>query len=256
MNSAHRQLDHTLRFDWGRIGAEAIAADADVAVVVDVLSFTTTLSVAADLGVEVLPYRWRDESAGRFAREREAVLAVGRRAAGPGQVSLSPATVRAATDLRRLVLPSPNGSTIAYALADHSTCVGASLRNARAVADWITAEYPAGTTISVVAAGEHWPDGTLRPAVEDLWGAGAVLAELRRSHSGASLSPEAEMAVTAWQSVSGSVESALRHCASGRELIEIGYLCDVLVAAEIDRSRSVPVLDATGAFVNRAESPG
>ena len=57
--------------------------------------------------------------------------------------------------------------------------VGASLRNAAAVASWIAREHDADdTVVAVVAAGERWPDGTLRPAVEDLWGAGAVLAAL------------------------------------------------------------------------------
>ncbi len=53
-----RQSGFYLRFDWGPQGAIAISSGA-VAVVVDVLSFTTTLSVAADLGVDVLPYRLR-----------------------------------------------------------------------------------------------------------------------------------------------------------------------------------------------------
>ena len=41
-NTASRRT--RVRFDWGPTGAAAIAAGADVAVVVDVLSFTTTLS--------------------------------------------------------------------------------------------------------------------------------------------------------------------------------------------------------------------
>jgi len=43
-----RQAASRVRFEWGLAGADAIAADADIAVVVDVLSFTTTLSVALD----------------------------------------------------------------------------------------------------------------------------------------------------------------------------------------------------------------
>jgi 2-phosphosulfolactate phosphatase len=237
-----RQHDYGLRFDWGLSGSTAIGADSGIAVIIDVLSFTTTLSVAADLGVEVLPYRWHDSTAAKYAHDQRAVLAVGRSAAGPGEVSLSPSTIRAAHGLERLVLPSPNGSSIAYSLgAVAGTCIGASLRNARAVAAWI-AERRRETVVSVIAAGERWPDGSLRPAVEDLWGAGAVLAELVRSRPDLSISPEAEMAVAAWHSVSEQLESGLRHCASGRELIAAGYLSDVLVAAEFDTSRSVPVL--------------
>jgi 2-phosphosulfolactate phosphatase len=54
--AAHRQLDYALRFDWGLTGAEAILKNADVAIVVDVLSFTTAVRVAVDAGTDVLPY--------------------------------------------------------------------------------------------------------------------------------------------------------------------------------------------------------
>src|SRR3546814_19076027 len=96
MNPEHCQLDYGLRFDWGFRGAEAIAAGVDVAVVVDVLSFTTTLSVAADAGIDVLPFSWNDERAFDYARAADAVLAVRRSVAAEGQISLSPKTIRAA----------------------------------------------------------------------------------------------------------------------------------------------------------------
>jgi 2-phosphosulfolactate phosphatase len=69
VHPAHRQSDHALRHDRGGQGAAALAAGTDVAVVVDVLSFITTLSVAADGGTVVYPYRWTDNTAGRFARD-------------------------------------------------------------------------------------------------------------------------------------------------------------------------------------------
>ena len=63
MNPAHQQCPYSVRFEWGITGASALALDADVSVVVDVLSFTTTLSVAVEQGIEVFPYRWRDDGA-------------------------------------------------------------------------------------------------------------------------------------------------------------------------------------------------
>jgi phosphosulfolactate phosphohydrolase-like enzyme len=83
--NAHRQLTHSLRLEWGPTGAEAIGSGCHVAAVVDVLSFTTTLTVAADRGTLVYPYQWHGESTTRFAAEREAVLAVGRWQAGDKQ---------------------------------------------------------------------------------------------------------------------------------------------------------------------------
>ncbi|MFH5230411.1 2-phosphosulfolactate phosphatase [Antrihabitans spumae] len=251
MNPAHRQLPYAVRFDWGSSGASAIGGDAGVAVVVDVLSFTTTLSVAADQGIEVLPYRWNDNSAAQYAADNQAALAVGRNEAAGDAVSLSPATVRSANGLERLVLPSPNGSAIAHSLAASSgVCIGAALRSASAVAEWISKKHRDGTALSVIAAGERWPDGTLRPAVEDLFGAGALLAELVARRPDLALSPEAEIAAAAWHSVSDRLGTVLAQCASGRELSAAGYASDVAVAAEVNESKSVPVLDGDR-FVDR-----
>lgn len=242
MNTTHRQFDSRIRFDWGATGAAAIADTADVAVVVDVLSFTTTLSVALDAGIDVLPYRWRDDTAADYAAAHDAALAVRRSEGTEGTVSLSPGTIRAARGIDRLVLPSPNGSSIAYTLQSAtSICLGASLRNFHAVAEWITRHHPTAV-VAVVAAGEKWPDGSLRPAVEDLWGAGAVIAELVETCGPQSLSPEAEQARCAWAAVADRVTGALRDCASGRELASIGFADDVAIASEVRGSTCVPAL--------------
>ena len=57
----HDQAGHRIRLEWGPTGAAVIARRADVAVVVDVLSFTTTVTVAVERGITVYPFRWRDE---------------------------------------------------------------------------------------------------------------------------------------------------------------------------------------------------
>nr|WP_206038651.1 2-phosphosulfolactate phosphatase [Rhodococcus sp. 105337] len=243
----------SVRFEWGLTGTSALS-DSRISVVVDVLSFTTTLSVAADLGIEVLPYRWRDDSAAEYAAVQNAVLAVGRSEASQGAVSLSPNTVRSAVGVQRLVLPSPNGSSIAHSLgASSAACIGACVRNASAVAEWIAENCQNGTAVSVIAAGERWPDGSLRPSVEDLWGAGAVLTELMRLRPDLTASVEAEVAADAWRAVRGRFSSALEECASGRELIGAGYRSDVMVAAEVDESTAVPVLDGDR-FINQVST--
>ncbi len=232
-----------------------MAAGSDVAVVVDALSFTTTLSVAADTGIAVLPYRWADDTAGRFAREHDATLAVSRSAAKAGQISLSPSSVRTADrPPARLVLPSPNGSTIAHHLAASSgTLIGACLRNTAAVAAWISANHrPATASIAIISAGERWPDGSLRPCVEDWWGAGALLAALR-ARGWEDLSPEAAAAEAAYHGVRHHLPEALHACASGQELATAGFRDDIDVAAEVDTSRNVPVMTG-GVFVPAANN--
>jgi 2-phosphosulfolactate phosphatase len=244
VTSPYAQSGFRVRFDWGLAGAVAVGNGAVVVAVVDVLSFTTTLTVAADRGVEVFPYRFRDDTAVAFAERHDAVLAVGRSTAGPDEVSLSPASVRAAAELRRLVLPSPNGSAISQRVAAAGTVVvGVALRNAGIAAEWVAARLAADpeAAVAVIAAGEHWPDGSLRPAVEDLWGAGALLAGLVAAGE-VSLSPEAMTAAGAYRDVRHRLPQLLWDCASGRELRDNGFPQDVRIAAEVDASSSVPVL--------------
>lgn len=243
----HRQCDARIRFDWGPVGAAAIVEGADVAVVVDVLSFTTAVTVAVENGIRVLPYRWRDASATSYAEARDAVLALGRSIGErTGQVSLSPRSIAHAEGIERLVLPSPNGSTIAATLAERGAVVVAgSLRNAAAVAAWLAPRLAGGATVAVVAGGERWPDDSLRPAVEDLWGAGAVISGLLRGGA-RDASPEAVTAATAHDAVAAELSTQLAATASGRELVAAGFAADVAMAAERDVTSVVPVLGDDG----------
>jgi 2-phosphosulfolactate phosphatase len=259
MNIGDGQGGYQVRFDWGPVGADAIAPGAAYVAVVDVLSFTTTLTVAVEQGISVLPYRWRDDSAVAVARRHGAALAVLRSQAGPGQITLSPESLLHAdlreTTVDRLVLPSPNGSAISARLADTGTTVlGVSLRNAAAAAAWVR-ERADGRPVGVIAAGERWPDGSLRPAAEDLWGAGAFLDALGEpgpgqpglgqpgpGQPGPGWSPEALTALSAYRGVAGRIGELLAETVSGRELCGIGFSGDVEVAAELGASEVVPVL--------------
>lgn len=240
-----------IRLEWGPTGAAAIAPGADVLAVVDVLSFTTTLTVAVERGIRVLPFRWAAAEAREQARRHDATLAVGRsRVTGPGQVSLSPETILRSSGLSRLVLPSPNGSTISALLAGHGVpVIGVSLRNAAAAAAWV-----GDRAVSVVAAGERWPDGSLRPAVEDFWGAGAFISALMRGRGSAGCSVEARSAAVAYESIE-DLDLALSACASGRELIDLGFAGDVAVAAAAGASTVVPVLIDGWYVADSAPSP-
>lgn len=274
MRECWSQDNGTIRVEWGPVGAESLVSYAAergpvVAVVVDVLSFTTAVSVAVDGGMTVWPYRWKDDSAAEFARGHDAVLATGRRAAAAqGGMSLSPKSIQdSAGSVERLVLPSPNGSSISALLEGAGAVVAAgSLRNRSAVAAWVVKRLDALATagragrvgdpaVVIVPAGERWPDGSLRPAAEDLWGAGAVVeaivANLEHRAGPMLLSAEAAVAMAAWSWVADRVRPSLEACASGRELIDGGFGVDVRIAAEVDVSDRVPVL-VDGAFGNAA----
>jgi 2-phosphosulfolactate phosphatase len=147
--------------------------------------------------------------------------------------SLSPSSLLGLSAGSRLVLLSPNGAALSFH-ARHEAVLAACLRNVRAVAH---AAAAIGRTVGVIPAGETWSGGELRPCLEDLVGAGAVIAELRGGRS-----PEAELAVACFERFRGDLSGALRKSSSGKELIERGFAGDVELAAEYNVSTAVPRL--------------
>ena len=253
------QDEYGIRLDWGPTGAQAICAD--LAVVVDVLSFSTTVTVAVERGMRVFPFRWNDSRAAEFATANDAVLAVGRLEATRGDRSqaptLSPSGLLDGPVWPRLVLPSPNGSTIAAALqAAGATVAVGCLRNASAVASWLAAGVADGHRVAVVAAGERWSrDNSLRPSLEDHLGAGAILSALATLAGGDGFSPEASVAADLFEASRGRLVSHVQTCVGGRELAAKGFAADVALAADLDASTVVPVL-IQGAFEESVRRPG
>lgn len=243
---AFGQRDYAVRLEWGPAGAHAVVAD--VSVIVDVLSFSTSVCVAVERGMSVYSYPWKGPRAEAFAAERGAVLAVGRRestmpGAGVGY-SLSPAMLVDSPPVPRLVLPSPNGSTIAAALSDSgSRVLVGCLRNASAVAGWLASRLDRGDAVAIIAAGERWEsDGSLRPALEDHLGAGAILSMVARLGHRSRLSPEALVAAELFDTVRPELARYIGGCVSARELDDRGFHADVDVAAGLDGSVAVPLL--------------
>jgi 2-phosphosulfolactate phosphatase len=226
------QSKFNVRCEWGLQGVRLVGREADVVIIVDVLSFSTSVDVATSRGAKVFPYRWNDGRAREYAIGQNAELACPR--GKSSQFSLSPASMRNAVEGSRIVLPSPNGSelTVEAAALGRNVLTGC-FRNCRTLAKYAAT---LGGTIAVIAAGERWPDGTLRPAVEDLAAAGAII-----SHLSGARSSEASGAAAVWNSVKANLALFLAECASGRELIEGGFEGDVTIAAEADVSQTIPV---------------
>lgn len=149
------------------------------------------------------------------------------------------------------MLPSPNGSAIAASVSE-TQVVAACLRNYSAVADWLVLQGWGTPTqpIAIVAAGEQWPGtATVRPALEDWLGAGALAAALLDRGIDAQ-SPEALSAAGTFRALV-DVPGLLRTSASGRELVSGGFPDDVAIAVDLDADTTVPVLD-NGAFTDHS----
>jgi len=225
------------RCEWGP-GAVAALAPADVTIVIDVFSFTTCVDVAVSRGAAILPYSWDDASAAEFALAQRAELAGRRRQA---RYSLAPDSYLEAPAGLRCVLPSPNGAQVTLSAArTASVLLAGSLRNARVVAE---AAQQLGRSFNLIPAGEAWPDGSLRPALEDWLGAGAILRWLPGSRSA-----EAESAVAVFERYRDRLVATLDQCGSGRELDERGHENDKFIAGQLDISSCVARFDGI-AFV-------
>lgn len=219
------------------MGLRTLAPEVDVVVIVDVLSFTTCVDVALGRGAELFPYKLDDGSAAEFAASISAQLAGTRD--GDLAHSLSPASLAEVSAGTRIVLPSPNGSALAFGAVDAGTVevAAACIRNGAAVGSAFADE---DVRVGVIAAGERWrgATGPMRVALEDLLGAGAVLSMFDRLE----LSPEARAAAAAWHEAESDVVDRLQRCVSGRELIDAGWPDDVTLAAQAHVSDLVPVL--------------
>ena len=141
-----------IRCEWGLEGLQELLPVSRAVVIVDVLSFTTSVDIAAGNGAMVFPFRSRDHSAAAYARSRNATALAG-----------------------------------------------------------VLRQYETG--ISIIPAGERWKQQqTLRPAIEDLIGAGAVIHGLEGTRS-----PEAETDARFFEAFRDDPESVLRASGSGKE---------------------------------------
>lgn len=221
--------------EWGLRGVETLRDRVAALVIVDVLSFSTAVDVAVARGASVIPFLLGDRAEAQVAAAAAgAVLAEPRQPADTGY-SLSPLSLAGIPPGTRLVLPSPNGSRLPLAGGPVPVFTGC-LRNAKAVAAAVRAVSGEGA-VGVAPAGELWSDGSLRPAVEDLLGAGAILDALDLP-----LSAEARVARAAFRAVAADLALILRESVSGQELIDRGFDEDVEFAAALNVSTTAPFL--------------
>jgi len=229
----YNQIAADIRCEWGLRGIEELVAVSEVVIIVDVLSFSTCVDIATQRGAHIYPYRWKDASAQGYATAVGAQLAAFKRTS-EDVFTLSPASLQTISKGTKLVLPSPNGATLSLATQEKITLCG-SLRNAAAVAAYA---MKLGQKIAVIPAGEKWEDGSMRVALEDWLGAGAIIAHLNGKKS-----PEAAAAAMLFNAFKDNLSEEIKNCSSGIELITRGFEQDVILASELNKSNNVPILN-------------
>jgi 2-phosphosulfolactate phosphatase len=225
------QAEFDVRCEWGEKGVSSLVPIRDAVILVDVISFSTADVVATARDALVYPYRWKEDSRIGFAKSIDAELAGPR---GKANNSPSPVSLMSLPRVARLVLSSLNGATLSLATGDWPAFAGC-LRNAMLVAQ---AAARLGTQVAIVPCGERWKeDGSLRPALEDFMGTGAII-----SHLSGTLSPEAQAAIAAFHAAEPNLCDVLKHCSSGNERMAMGFEGDIPPTAEVDVDHCVPIL--------------
>lgn len=145
---------------------------------------------------------------------------------------------------------SRNGAAVATAVSSDATVLVGGIRNAAAVAravQTIQERRQARTSVAVIAAGELDDGGTLRFAVEDQLGAGAIVSALSArgiDHT----APDAAVAAEGFHALRGAVRHMIGASGSGRELAG-----GVSATALIEASGLVPTSVADAAVLDAVD---
>lgn len=228
----NNQEKFDIRCEWGLNGVKNLSKISEATIIIDILSFSTCVDIAVSKGAKIYPYQYSDLSKiSEYANKFNAIIANKR---SKTSYSLSPNSLIEIKDGTRLILPSPNGSTLTLNSESKYT-ITCCLRNYKAVAEFIKKNNL--KKIAIIPAGEKWNDNTLRPCVEDLLGAGALISELKGNFS-----PESLVAKSVFESNKNNLESLIFESISSLELIERDYIDDIELALEINKSNNVPIL--------------
>ena len=237
------QFPYACRVEWGKRGARGAAKRGDIIIVVDVLSFSTTVISALNKGAIIYPYPPNLDGK-KYAEKVGAEYILGRaEAAKIGKPTLSPVSFNKKHYNKKYVLSSLNGAVCTWVASKVPALLIGSLLNASsvaAVADQLRRQTKAN--ITVVPCGEQWTDVreyeyTLRPSIEDYLGAGAILSYLEGTKS-----PEVEVCIGAFLHTKQKINELIWECGSGRELRERGFEADVKHCSQLNVFQTVPIL--------------
>lgn len=231
------------RIDWGPKGTYEAANRNDILIIVDVLSFSSTVVTALHQGVIIYPFPMEGDVNSFGASINAEVLFDRREGKRLGRPSLSPVSFNEAHKGKKFVLCSPNGATCTKLSGKVPALLIGSLLNASAVAKAANeVQKRTNANITVIACGERWSnleenEDKLRPCIEDYLGAGAILNFLEGTKS-----PESKVCIAAFQNSREQLEELIWESGSGRELRGKDFADDVKHSSRLDVFQEVPIL--------------
>ena len=238
------QSPYVCRVEWGRRGAREAAERGDIIVIVDVLSFSSTVISAVNYGAIIYPYP-PNLNGKSYAEEVEAEYILGRaEAAKIGKPTLSPVSFTQEHSNKKYVLTSLNGAFCTWIASKVPALLIGSLLNASSVSSVANQlSLQSNANITVVPCGEQWNEvreyeNCLRPSIEDYLGAGAILSYLNGDKS-----PEAKVCIGAFQTAKQNLSELIWECGSGQELRQKGFEDDVRHCSRLNVFQTVPILN-------------
>lgn len=238
------QSPYDCRIEWGKRGAREAAERGDIIIIVDVLSFSSTVISALKYGAVIYPYPPNLDGE-NYAAKLGAEYIIGRaEAAKMGKPTLSPVSFNREHTQKKYVLTSLNGAYCTWIASKVPALLIGSFLNASSVASVANKlRLQTNANITIIPCGEQWNDvmendDTLRPSMEDYLGAGAILSCLDGKKS-----PEAEVCIGAFLNGKLKLNELIWECGSGRELRQRGYGDDVKHCSRLNIFDIVPILD-------------
>jgi len=221
---------------------ESVRVKEALVVIVDVLRASTTIVTALGAGARaVVPVATPD--AGRRLRDSDPSLLLGGERGGTtiGGFDLGNSPLEYTPQRvhdRVICMTTTNGVPLAVSMSASQCLLWGSLRNARAVA---SAAVRARSPVVLACAGT---DG--RMAIEDVLGAGAIVAALSSMRGGAITlgSDSTRIALELFRLMKDTLHDTLLESTHGKTLRALGFSEDIAFAAELDAETSVvPIME-------------
>ena len=243
MENIFNQAPFQCRMDWAERGTIEASNRGDIIIIIDVLSFSSTVTNAVHSGVTIYPFP-KVGGIQEFGKLVGAEVCLGRKEAREENTpSLSAPSFNESFRGKKFVLSSRNGATCTKASKKVPALLIGCFLNVSAVAKVANKiQKETGANITVIACGERWSrineePQELRPSIEDYLCAGAILELLDGTKS-----PEARVCVSAFQCSKKDLTELLSDSSSGRELKARDFSSDVDFAIQFDKFQEVPIL--------------
>lgn len=243
MENYFDQSPFQCRVDWGPKGTVEAASRNDIIIIVDILSFSSTVTTALHQGAIIYPFSMEGDI-NAFGLSVGAEVLFGRiEGKRLNRPSLSPTSFKDYYTDKKFVLSSANGATCTKISGKVPAILIGCFLNISAVASVANKiQKTTNANITVIACGERWSNAKenedkLRPCIEDYLGAGAILNLLEGTKS-----PESKVCIKTFKSSEKELEELILESGSGRELIGKGFSEDIKHSLRLDIFQEVPFL--------------